>query len=770
MSSTGRDSPRDAGDAGTNGRARDTRGRPVATDAASVESRRLRKLGGGGGERRGAGKAPGPPGWVVTLLGLALVGGLLYAAKPILLPLALAGLLAFLLSPLCEWLEHRRVPRVAATVIVVVLAGLVLAGVGATLYVGVTRLTQKETIEAYTDRFTAKARSLSLAGGGEPGVLERVQEGAAEVGEALTERAEQAGEALGTGDGVDDEEQATTRPAEGEGGGVDETDLAVAQARLLDQISRRLARQDDPEESAVVAAIDAASERVVAVVGSARDRIIGTPLRVREVPADTSPIQQLGNYLAYLAGPLGTAGLIVIFLLFILLQRDDLRDRIIKLTAGREINLATQALDDASRRIARYLGAQCLVNGTYGVAIGLGLLGIGYAVGGGWFPGVILWAILCFALRFIPYLGPWLAASMPLLVSLGHFDGFGVFLAVAAMFVTIELFSNNVMEPMLYGQAVGMSDFAVIIAATVWTFLWGPVGLLVATPLTTCLVVLGKHVPALAFFNTLLGDEPVLSPDSRLYQRLLAMDADDAADEVETYRKEHTLTETYDTLLLPTLALAETDREGGDLTVERSDFIRSTMHDLVEQLAEQEGPLPSDSVDMNEDGAAPAGNERARDVPVAILPARDEADETAAEMLKALLDRRGFPVTVIADDALASEKLEAIVQTRAELVVVSALPPGAVTAARYLVKRLDGSGLNIDIPIVVGLWGAQGDLDRAESRITGHLSAKHRDAQAVSRRHVRLVRTLAEAAETVRNRAEVIAAKKPSVTKIATMA
>ena len=713
------------------------------------------------------GSAGGLPKWAATLLGLTAVGFLLYACRPILLPLALAGLLAFLLAPLCEWLEHRRVPRVAATVAVVLLAATVLLGVGVAVYVGASSIANQETIEAYTERLKVKAAALPFAGGG-PGIITDLQEAGAEVGEAMGERVQEAGEAMadasgGDGGGDDDDDA---------GDGAADADAEPTPQQLLaerlDEISRRLVQRQTAEESAVVAAIDALGERVTVAVDEAADRVTDQPLSVREISTETGLIDRIGLALAYVAGPIGVMGLVAVFLLFILLQRDDLRDRVIKLAAGREINLATQALDDASRRIARYLGAQCLVNGTYGVAITLGLLAIGYFVGGGWFPGVILWGILCFALRFIPYLGPWLAASFPILVSLGHFDGYAVFATVLGMFVVIELLSNNVMEPMLYGSAVGMSDFAVIIAATVWTFLWGPVGLLVATPLTTCLVVLGKHVPALGFINTLLGDEEVLSPDTRLYQRLLAMDADDAAEELEEYRKTHTLTETYDDLLLPALALGEGDREAGALTDERSDFIRATMHDLVQQLAEQEGPLPSDSVDS--DGTAGGGTAElsasVREVPVAILPAKDEADETAAEMLKALLDRRGFPTTVVGDEVLVSEKLTAVTEARAELVVVSALPPGAVTGARYLIKRLDASGLNIDIPIVVGLWGARGDLERAEKRITGHVAAKSRDpANAVDRRHVRLVRDLATAAETVRNRAEVIAARKPSVTK-----
>ena len=494
-------------------------------------------------------------------------------------------------------------------------------------------------------------------------------------------------------------------------------------------------------------------------------RSVDDPLYVRETPADQSPIQQAGTVLAYAAGPIGTAGLVAVFLLFMLLQRDDLRDRVIKLAAGGKINLATQALDDAARRIIRYLTAQGIVNGTYGIAIGIGLTAISLAITGTLFPGVILWAALCAILRFIPYLGPWLAASFPILVSLGHYDGFAVVACVIGMFVVIELVSNNVMEPILYGSAVGMSDFAVILAATVWTFLWGPVGLLVATPLTTCLVVLGKYVPALGFFDTLLGDEPVLAPHARLYQRMLAMDADDAHDEVEAYRKQHSLTETYDDLMMPALALSERDREAGNLSPERSEFIRGAMRFLVDELAEQHDPLPADSVDVTDPEPLTGQSARLADARVVILPSSDDADETAAVMLKALLDRRGFTVTVADDAGLANEKLREVAEQGADVVVVSAMPPRAVARARYLVKRMSAAGVTTEanIPVIVGLWATEGNVDKAIRRVvgTGVVGDGGVDRQDLSRQ-VKVVTTLDKAAEAVRQRAEVATARRNS--------
>jgi predicted PurR-regulated permease PerM len=675
--------------------------------------------------------APVAPKWVVPLVGVLAVGAILHFGKPILLPLTLATLISFLLAPLCEWLERKKLPRVLATALVVGLAVCIMAGIGYALYRGLNQLANNR--EAYTQRVVDKVNT--VFGGGGDDMIEGLQDTADKLQEAVT------------GTPVEKVNEPTTRPATRPVEAAVEPDGVLGLARLLSSDLRE-------RDAVVVAAIDGLADRLELAIQSAFDE----PIPVQE-PSSQSPIAFAGTLLLYAAGPAGLAGLVAVFVLFILLQRDDLRDRLIKLAAGGKINLATQAIDDAARRITRFLRAQAIVNGTYGLAIGCGLLGISYAIAGEWFPGVILWATLCAILRFIPYLGPWLAAAFPVLVSLGHYDGYGVFLAIVAMFLVVELFSNNVMEPMLYGTAIGMSDFAVVIAATVWAFLWGPVGLLVAMPLTTCLVVLGKYVPQLGFFDTLLGDEPVLSPHSRLYQRLLAMDADDAVGVAEEFRADHSLSATFDDLVLPALALAERDREAGNLSEERTNFIRRTMHDLVQTLGGQEEPIGSDSVDLTDPaplGTSPAA-QRLAAARVVLLPASDEADTTAAEMLKVLLDRRGFTVTVVGEEALTSEKLEAVAGGRADVVLVSALPPRATARARYLIKKLDASGFRPQsdhevATAVVGLWTSRLDPRQAERRVCGSASEQEQ-------RRVRVVTRLADAVEQVRQRAEVAISK-----------
>jgi methylmalonyl-CoA mutase cobalamin-binding subunit len=284
----------------------------------------------------------------------------------------------------------------------------------------------------------------------------------------------------------------------------------------------------------------------------------------------------------------------------------------------------------------------------------------------------------------------------------------------------------------------------------------------VATPLTTCLVVLGKYVPSLRFFDTLLGDEPVLSPDSRLYQRMLALDAEDAEDVVEEYREDHTMTQAFDDVLLPALAMAERDRHAGHLTVERIDFIRVAMRELVEEMSRQAEPSPSDSVDLASatDPAAPARPAAVPGMPevrsrIVVIPSVDAADKTAACMLKALLDRRGFDVIVLDEEELASEKLEQAFSQRADVVVISAVPPRAVSRARYLVKRLQQAqsqrGQKDDglaAATVVGLWTVQYDRKRAADRVKGQAS------------EIRVVTTMAEAVEEVRQRAQVVSTRR----------
>ena len=291
-----------------------------------------------------------------------------------------------------------------------------------------------------------------------------------------------------------------------------------------------------------------------APVPSARPRRTGeTPVRVQVDPPSQQPLEVIGRVLAPLMGPLGTAGLVIVFVIFMLLERNDLRDRFIRL-AGGGLHRTTGALNEAAQRVSRYLVMQLIVNAAYGVPIGVGLYFIGV-------PNAMLWGLLAALLRFVPYLGPFIAALFPLALAFAVDPGWSMLLWTLALIIGMELVSNNVVEPWLYGSSTGLSPVAIIIAAMFWTLIWGPVGLILATPLTVCLAIMGRYVPRLEFLEVMLGSSPVLTPQEQLYQRLLAGNAEEAIELAETLVGESALLEFYDGVALPALSLAERDRD-----------------------------------------------------------------------------------------------------------------------------------------------------------------------------------------------------------------
>jgi predicted PurR-regulated permease PerM len=278
------------------------------------------------------------------------------------------------------------------------------------------------------------------------------------------------------------------------------------------------------------------------------------PVTVRLEPPRPRPLEVIQSIIGPLLAPLATAGLVVIFVIFVLLEREDLRDRFIKLAGAGDLHKTTQALNDAAARVSRYLLMQLVVNSTYGIPIGIALYFIGV-------PNAVLWGLLAAVLRFIPYLGPFLAALFPIALAIAVDPGWTMLLWVFGLFLVAELISNNVVEPWLYGSSTGLSSLAIIMAAIFWTTLWGAVGLFLATPLTVCLVVIGRYVPQLEFLGVLLGSDPVLAPEERLYQRLLAGNLEEAVEIAEDYADEHSSREFYDNVAIPALRLAENDRQ-----------------------------------------------------------------------------------------------------------------------------------------------------------------------------------------------------------------
>lgn len=606
------------------------------------------------------------------LAGVCIVVAALWAAQEVLVPLALAVLLTFLLAPVVRRLESTRLPRVPAVLLVVLLAFSLLTAVG--WVVGEQILQLANDLPTYKDNIREKLSGLRGPG---DGILERARGTIDELTEEFQQPAT----------------TQTTQPAQALSGG---NGSDISRLTLLTPAGFRQAIDDALHGRAI-------------------------PVVVTSQPP--TGLELLSQSLTSLAGPLATAGIVIILVIFMLLKREDLRDRLIRLLGHGQLRLTTTALDDAASRISRFLLAQAIVNGSYGVAVAFGLWIIGMIFGGDQgFPNWALWGLLAAVIRFIPYVGPWIGASIPILLSALVFQGLGALATTICFFVALELLSNNLMEPWLYGSSTGMSETAVLVSAVFWTWLWGPIGLVMATPLTTCLVVLGKHVPQLAFLDILLGADPVLDPPSRVYQRLLALDQEEATELVQEFREKMELPELYETVLLPALAMAEQDRHARQLDKERQDLIHSAMRDIVEELGDGErlrraqtdaGTIVEAAKGQREITSNSHASSPCR---VLCLPASDEADEIVGLMLAQLLSLRGYEAEAVSTHALAAEMLQKVSEVNPDVVVVSALPPSATSRARYLCKRLQAQ--SEDRAMVVGLWTVKGNLKRARDRLT----------------------------------------------------
>ena len=422
---------------------------------------------------------------------------------------------------------------------------------------------------------------------------------------------------------------------------------------------------------------------------------LADPFYTVPLPSPRAPLKTLGEYLGFVLGPLGTAALVVVFVVFMLLEKEDLRDRAIRLISGGQYMATTRALNDAGKRISRYMLAQTLVNGSYGVIIMMGLWLIGLTIGHGkTFPNFFLWGLLCAVLRFVPYIGPWVAATFPVTLSLAVYPGFQVFVATACLIVLVELVSNNVMEPWLYGSSTGLSTVAILVAAVFWTWLWGPIGLLLSTPLTVCLAVLGKHVPRLGFLDVLLGDQPALEPHVRFYQRLLAHDAAEAEKLARAHAAERGADHLPDEVMIPALLLARRDRERAGLSAEDETFIFDSTLGVVDRL---EGDPP------------PAGAGAASAATVLALPAHHRSEELVIHMLAGFLHADGYAASVSTARSLPVEIEARVASERPAAVFVAIVPPGGLAQARYLCRRLRRKFP--DLRIVVGYWGRTRDFD-----------------------------------------------------------
>jgi len=417
-------------------------------------------------------------------------------------------------------------------------------------------------------------------------------------------------------------------------------------------------------------------------------------------------------YLTWLQTMVGTTleailqvGVVLILVIFILLNREDLRNRFIRLSGTKSLTSTTKALDDAQQRISRYLVAQLIVNASYGftVAVGLALIQVPYAM---------LWGFLTAVLRYIPYIGPWLGAVFPIVMAVAVFEEWMPLVWVILLFVVLELFSNNVMETWLYGRSIGVSNIAVLVTAVFWTWIWGPLGLVLSTPMTACLVVLARYVPAFNFLEVLLGDRPVLPTHVTLFQRLLAKDDDEAWELVQEYPTRHPEVEIYDEVLLPVLQRAQTAHDRGDLSAEDLQYIHRCVGQFVDEPPASAGADSSGGEADRGDADDEAGEERRPAVVGCAV--RSVSDDHAAVMFGKLLDRRKFRYDVLTSDTVLGELRAHLEDEMPAAVCLFAIPPGGVTQTRLLSKRLRREFP--ELKILVLCWRKDDD----DSRLAEH--------------------------------------------------
>ena len=590
-----------------------------------------------------------------SLLIAAIVITGLYVAREVLLPLALAILLSFVLTPALLFLRRLKVPRVVGVAIVVTFAFALIFGLGWLMSQQATQLAGD------LPALSARAR--------------RKNQCASQIGGRFASPRE--GHRSGKGSGT--------------------------RARQPDARAKSRHRASPPEQ--------------------AEEGRKPIPVEIHEPPPQ--PLELFQRIAGTVLPPLATAGIVILFVIFILLQREDLRDRAIRLLGASDMQRTTSAMNDAAERLSKYFLSQVLINSAYGVFIALGLWLIGV-------PSPIVWGILAMLMRFVPYVGPFIAAALPLLLAAVVEPGWTTFLLTAALYLVSELTMGQVVEPLVFGHGTGVSPIAVILSTVFWTWLWGPLGLLLAMPLTVCLVVLGRHVEGLNFFEVLLGDKPALTPQQSFYQRALTGDSAEATYQAELALKDEPLANYLDDVALKGLQLAERDFERGALDEENLNRINTTVKEIMDDLADFEPRRwfrKVEPVEKKEDAeeaqtglASLSTMDEADEEPLPILEPADLApgweeegsvlciggrtplDEAAAAMLAGLLNKHGLKARVAESEAISAGNIVSLEAAKAKLVCLSFLGIGSSPAqVRYLVRRLRRI-LPSGCMILVGYW------------------------------------------------------------------
>ena len=419
------------------------------------------------------------------------------------------------------------------------------------------------------------------------------------------------------------------------------------------------------------------------------------PVAVQVVEPDANQITAIWRLARPSLEPLATTGIVLIFAVFILIEKEDLRNRVLRLAGTGQLNRMTEAFDDAAMRVRRYLSLQILVNACFGLLIGVGLYFIGV-------PYPALWGAVAGILRIVPYVGTVAAGLLPIAYSLAVFDRWGPPLLVLLMFATLEMITANLLEPVLYGVHTGISSLALLVATVFWAALWGPAGLVLSIPLTVCVVVLGRYIPQRAFLHILLGDEQPLLPAARLYQRLLAMDYQDARGVVDAFLKDGTLAQLYDSVLIPALTMAEEDRHRAAIDSSREEFFFLNINEMVAEFSEYQSPSEEE---LHFNGR------------VLCIPAHDQADEIAAAMLAQLLEQRGGIALSFPGGADLEQMLQLVGAGVDDLICISALQPYAFAPARAVCQRIRSRFPGVRL--IVGIWAFGGDTEKAVARF-GH--------------------------------------------------
>ncbi|MDQ2948759.1 MAG: AI-2E family transporter [Acidobacteriota bacterium] len=554
----------------------------------------------------------------LALLGFGAVVAALYFARSILIPLALAFLFTFVLTPLVVRLQGLKLGRAPSVLLAVFVTLTIVMAVGWMVSVQLVELASQ--LPQYKVNIQHKLEGLEIPKAGtQTGVWGKLSGSFQQIGDLFTE----------------------------------------------------------PEARAPA---------------GARKQVV-MPVRVVDPPRNLA--QYARDLLGPLLKPLETAAIVIIFTIFMLFERESLRNRLLRLVGPEQLSLATKALGDAADRVSRFLLMQLVVNCSFGLILGIGI----------WFiniPNALLFGVMGALLRFIPYVGTLAAIVMPLLLALAVFDTWTPLLLTIGLFMVLELTIANVVEPWLYGAHTGISSLAILVAAVFWASLWGPVGLILSTPLTVCLVVIGRHVPHLQFLDILLGDEPVLLPAERFYQRLLALDVDEARSIVQAALKTDSLVQVYDEIIVPALSIAEQDRYRSELRDASLEFICQSTGEIVQEVGSNLAKAP---------------------VPVALgrriicFGADDAADEVTAAMLAQLLERAGYVALGFSLSPSPVSVLEQFSSGDAgDIVCICALPPLAAMHARSLGKDLRTRFP--ELTIVVCLWATtDAQIERAEKLV-----------------------------------------------------